>query len=128
MNTEDQKIDQLIRESLTQEEAVYYDQLDEKNLLQEFGGIFKGRYAWMGVVTGIMTLVFLGLCVYAAIQFAATEVTKELVLWSLVMVLSFIVISMLKIWNWMQMNSNDIKRELKKVEFQISVLAGKRES
>ena len=123
MKTEDQKIDALIKETLSSEEAAYYDQLDEKNLLQEFGGVFRGRYGWVGVGTTLMIFAFMGLGIYSIVQFNAATEVKGLVVWSLVILVAYISIAMLKIWNWMQMNTNDIKREIKRVEFQISLLA-----
>ncbi len=123
MKTNDRDIDDLIRETLSNEEAAYYDQLEDKNMLQEYGGVFKSRYGWAAVATGIMIFVLLGVVIYSGFAFANATSLKMIILWSMVIILSASGISMLKLWNWMQMDKNEIKREIKRVEYQISVLA-----
>ena len=43
MKTNMEDIDQLIKETLTQEEAKFYDELDEQNVLGMITGLFKGK-------------------------------------------------------------------------------------
>jgi hypothetical protein len=61
--------------------------------------------------------------VYCIVQFFNTENTNELIKWASAGFLSMIAMGMLKLFVWMQMDKNDILRELKRLELQIATLA-----
>jgi len=44
-STED--IDTLIKETLTKEEAKFYDELDEQGILGMIWGLFRGKNSWI---------------------------------------------------------------------------------
>ncbi len=125
MNKE-KNIDALIKEALSKEEAEYYDKLEEKPVLKQFAGLYKGKNSWMNYMVAFYILAAIVGCVYAGFQFADAVSTKEMLAWSLVMLATFIMIAMLKIWSWMQMDKGELIREIKRLELQLSVIAGKR--
>ncbi|MFC4635668.1 DUF6768 family protein [Dokdonia ponticola] len=125
MRKEFEEVDLLIKEALTEEEAKFYDALDEQNLLQMFGGIFDGKNKWIVVMMNIVNVTVLGLFVYCIVQFFSTEVTNELIKWSVAGVICILILSMLKLYMWMQMDKNSIIRELKRLELQVSVMSSK---
>lgn len=115
-------IDKLIKETLTEEEAKFYDDLDEQNALQMVGGLFKGKNKWLLVMMNIMTLVFFVLFIYCLVQFFNTEAIKDLLKWGLGSIVFLLGVSMLKVFAWMQMDKNAILREMKRLELQVSSL------
>jgi len=125
MKTNMEDIDKLIKETLTQEEAKFYDELDEQNLFEMLGGLFKGKNKWIMYLMNIVTLGFFALFIYCAIQFFNTELTNELIKWAVFGTLCIMAVSMLKLFAWMQMDKNALLRELKRLELQVSSLAGK---
>lgn len=122
-NTED--IDQLIKETLTEEEAKFYDDLDEQSLMQMISGLFRGKNSWIVVVMSIVQVIFFGCFIYCAIQFFNTQVTNELIKWGVFGTIMLIGSSMLKLFSWMQMDKKAIIREIKRLELQVSSLSGK---
>jgi len=122
-NMED--IDQLIKDTLTQEEAKFYDELNEQNVLGMLGGLFQGKNAWLLVIMNIMIVIFFALFVYCVIQFFNTDVTNELIKWGIGSFVFLMAVSMLKIFAWMQMDKNALLREMKRLELQVSSLATK---
>ncbi|WP_034058169.1 DUF6768 family protein [Lacinutrix jangbogonensis] len=122
-NIED--IDQLIKETLSQEEAKFYDALEEQNVLEMVFGLFKGKNAWILIAMNIVTVVFFCLFIYCVVQFFEVEATKELIKWGLGSVIFLLGVSMLKIFAWLQMDKNAILREIKRLELQVSSLAGR---
>ncbi|MEX0359786.1 DUF6768 family protein [Flagellimonas sp.] len=126
MKKEMEEIDKLIKEALTQEEAKFYDELGEQNVLEKFGGIFKGKMGWLAVIMNIMVLIFFGLLIYCSIQFLDSEATNDLIKWGMGIFVSSLIMSMLKVYFWMQMDKNDVLRELKRLELQISALSHKK--
>lgn len=119
-NMED--IDKLIKETLTQEEAKFYDDLDEQNAFQMIGGLFKGKNKWLLVMMNIMTLIFFGLFIYCLVEFFNAEVVKDLLKWGLGSIVFLLGVSILKVFAWMQMDKNAILREMKRLELQVSSL------
>jgi len=118
-------IDKLIKETLTQEEAKFYEELDEQNLFEMLGGLFKGKNKWIMYVMNVMTLVFFGLAIYCTIQFFNTEIVSELIKWGVGGVVFLLAVSMMKLFSWMQMDKNALLREMKRLELQVSSLANK---
>ena len=118
-------IDQLIKDTLTQEEAKFYDDLEEQSFLQMVFGIFSGKNSWIVIVMSIVQVIFFGLFIYCAIQFFEVQGTNELIKWGVFGTLSMMASSMLKIFSWMQMDKKAIIREIKRLELQVSSLSGK---
>jgi hypothetical protein len=122
-NMED--IDKLIKETLTQEEAKFYDELEEQGVIGMLSGLFKGKNSWLLVIMNIMTLIFFAFFIYCTIMFFRTDITNELIKWGSGAIVFIFGMSMLKIFAWMQMDKNALIREIKRLELQISSLAGK---
>jgi len=120
-----EEIDQLIKDTLSKEEAAFYDSLEEQNVFEMIFGLFKGKNAWILIIMNLMTLVFFGLFVYCCIQFFNVETTEELIKWSFGSLVFILGLSMLKIYAWMQMDKNATFRELKRLELQVMSLSGK---
>nr|WP_321228081.1 DUF6768 family protein [uncultured Psychroserpens sp.] len=125
MKTNMEDIDQLIKDTLTQEEAKFYDKLEEQSVLGMIGGLFTGKNKWVVILMNIMTLVFFGLFIYCVVNFFDTTETNELLKWGIGSLVFLIGVSMLKIFAWMQMDKNAILREMKRLELQVSSLASK---
>jgi hypothetical protein len=120
-----EKIDEIIKDALSKEEAKFYDELDEQNLFQMLGGVFKGKLGWLIIIMNIVTVVVFGLFIFCAIQFFKTEDTIELIRWSVAGTFCMIIVGMLKMFVWMQMDKNSILREMKRLEYQVSILSSK---
>ncbi|WP_298759894.1 DUF6768 family protein [uncultured Psychroserpens sp.] len=125
MKTNMEDIDQLIKDTLTQEEAKFYDSLEEQNVLGMIWGLFRGKNKWILILMNIMTLLFFGLFVYCVVQFFDTTETNELIKWGLGSLVFLLGVSMLKVFAWMQMDKNALIREIKRLELQVSSLSGK---
>jgi len=125
MNNHTEEIDKLIKETLTQEEAKFYDELEEQNVFQMLGGLFQGKNRWIMFLMNIMTIVFFVAFIYCIVQFFNSETNKELLKWGFGGLIFLFGMSMLKVFAWMQMDKNAILRAIKRLELQVSSLAGK---
>jgi hypothetical protein len=114
-----EEIDQLIKETLTQEESKFYDNLEEQNILQMVLGLFKGKNKWIMFLMNFMTLVFFSLFIYCIVQFFNAAETKEFIKWATGTLIFLLGVSMLKIFAWMQMDKNALLREIKRLELLI---------
>ncbi|MBV7270340.1 DUF6768 family protein [Winogradskyella luteola] len=125
MKTNMEDIDRLIKETLTEEEAKFYDDLEEQNLWQMVSGIFSGKNSWIVYMMSMVQLIFFGIFIYCAIQFFNVEATNDLIKWGVFGTVSLMGSIMLKLFSWMQMDKKAIIREIKRLELQVSSLSGK---
>lgn len=124
-NKEINELDDLIKETLSAEEAKFYEELEEKNLFGKITEVYKSKMGWLAILMNIMHLAIFVFFVYSVIQFFDAETTRDMIIWCSSGFLSMIFMAMMKLYVWMQMDKNDIMRELKRVELQISVLSHK---
>ena len=125
MKTHMEDIDKLIKETLSQEEAKFYEDLEEQNLFQMVAGLFKGKNSWMIILMNIINLAFFALFVYCVVHFFDTEITNQLIKWGMGAFACLTVVGMLKLFVWMQMDKNALLREIKRLEIQVSSLSAK---
>jgi hypothetical protein len=127
MKKEMEDIDKIIKEALSEEEAKFYEDLNEPAILDKLGEIYKGRMGWLAMLMNVIMLLLFALFIYALIQFLNTTDTLELIRWAATGMFSILALGILKLYFWMQMDKNDLQRELKRIELQIAVLSGKLE-
>jgi hypothetical protein len=120
-----EEIDQLIKETLSEEESKFYDSLEEQNIFQMIFMLFSGKNGWLMVVMTIVQVLFFGAFVYCIVQFLGTDKTKELITWGFAGVVSLIASSMLKIYGWIRIEHKSTAREIKRIELLLSSLSGK---
>lgn len=122
-NTED--IDRLIKNALTEEEAKFYDELDEQTFFGMLGGVFTGKLKWLLILMNSVTVfAFIGL-IYCIMQFVDTDVTNELIKWGILGMFFMLMMSMIKLFVWLQMDKNALLREIKRIELQLTALSSK---
>lgn len=127
MKNDKEKIDEMIKEALSVDEAKFYDDLDEQNLLGKLSEVHKGKTGWLASIMTVMHVFIFVVFVFCTIRFLNTQETNELIKWASGGFLCMIFMGMLKLYIWMQMDKNDILREVKRLELQISVLLHKTE-
>ena len=125
MKDQRDKIDEMIQQVLTEEEKSYYKELDEQSLLDMVKGLFIGRWGWMAWMTSGVMLALFGVSVWCAINFFQAQEIREMLLWGAGFFFTSMGVTMIKLWHWMQLDKNDLVREMKKLEFQLAVLVDK---
>ena len=125
MKKEIKKLEELIKETLSKEEAEFYEELEEKNLFGKMTEVYRGKMGWLAIIMNVLHVVFFVLFVICAIRFFEVEAVRELLIWGAGGFICIIFMCMMKLYMWMQMDKNDMMRELKRIELQISVLAHK---
>jgi len=127
MKNKMEEIDELIKKSLTKEEAVFYDSLEEQNLIEMLGGLFNTKNRWLIILMNIVQAISFILFIYCLVQFLGTEETNELIKWGAGGFVFLLMSSYLKLFSWMQMDKNALLREMKRLELQLSSITGKKD-
>ncbi|TRX56254.1 hypothetical protein FNH22_16580 [Fulvivirga sp. M361] len=123
MKTSNEEIDQIIHDALSEEEAAFYDQLGEQSLIESTFMVYKGRNKWISVIVTIFGVLFFVAFVYATVIFFQSDDIKTMLRWMAIGFASLGANQIIKLWHWLQVDKNVILREMKRLEFQISVLA-----
>ena len=107
MNNIDQKIQAALQRDAT---------ADEPNLAEEVLIAFRGRHRWQSSLLVVINLaVFAGL-IFAVVRFYGSADTAMQLRWGGVALVLLLMIALLKIWFWLEMHTNRVLREVKRVE------------
>lgn len=116
MKNQNEEIDEMIKTALSNEEAAFYEDLKEQSPFEMIGGLFEGKMKWWTIGNVFVSLVFIALSVVCLLKVLEVENTNSLIRWSLGLIGSMTMPTMLKLWNWHQMQRNAILREIKRLQ------------
>jgi hypothetical protein len=122
MKNNEEQIDKIILEALSKEEAGYYDKLGEQSILDMSLGVLRGKNKGIYLLTIIFSFLLFGVFVYSAIKFFKAQDIIEMLRYGAIGFFSILSITAIKIWYWMQMNTNALQREMKRIEIQLAAL------
>lgn len=120
MNNQNEEIDEMIKTALSKEEAAFYEDLKEQSPFEMIGGLFEGKMKWWTIGNVLVSLTFIALSVVCLLKVLEVEDTNSLIRWSLGLIGSMSVPTMLKLWNWNQMQRNSILREIKRLQLLVA--------
>ncbi len=95
---------------------------DEQSLFDQAMQIFRGRNRWINWIMVVCSLACVGLSAYAAYRFYGAVNVKELIAWSIAFIFGILVVSIMKIWAWLEMEKYTTIREIKRLELQVVAL------
>ena len=107
-----------IRKVLANEESLYNLEREE-GVFRQMAGIYRGKMRWMAILATIESGVFVVLIVLAAIEFFQADDTKWQIFYATSVLLLGMLLLLIKLWGWMQMNRNAIQREIKRLELRL---------
>ena len=120
---ENEEIDQMIKEALTEDEIALFNSYEEQGMFEMIGGLFRGKMKWLNGLTVFIQLIFFVAAIYFAFRFFGATDSIEMIRYGAIFFLLMIAITTLKIFHMMEMNKNATIREIKRIELQVSILA-----
>ena len=128
MKKNNDEVDKLIREALSQDEAKFYDELGEQSLPEMVGGLFEGKMKWLAILTIVVQFILFIAAVYCGYNFFEVTEVQEMIRWGAGTFMFVLSVTMLKLFHWMQMDKNALMREIKRMELQVASLSAKLEN
>jgi hypothetical protein len=64
----------------------------------------------------VISLAFTVVAVWASVRFYEAEAVREQLHWGGLALLALLMVSFMKVWFWLEMQSNRVLRELKRIE------------
>ena len=118
-------IDRLITESLNEEEARFYESLEEGNVFRVWGSVYKGKFGWLAVIMGVVHVIALAITVYCGYWLFTVTDIAEIIRYGTILFIAWSFGAMIKLWHWLEINKNTTVREIKRLEFQVALLMEK---
>ena len=112
MKTTDQKI----LEALEAEFPSGSDAPLDTGLTDDVLSTFRGRRKYLSVLVILVSILIFAIFVWAALGFARAETATEKLDWLALGGAAFVVTLIMKVWYWLEMQSNRLLREVKRVE------------
>lgn len=88
---------------------------NQLGLYQRIAESLQGRSRWLVIASFLYLLLFTVLAVVAAIQFFQAEAVRDLILYATAFLACLIVIAMLKLWYWMELNKNALSHQIEQL-------------
>ncbi len=88
----------------------------EQSLMAEAIAPFRGKRKWVNFIGLTYGVLGLAIAIWGGIRFFEAEDTRAQILWAVVCLIGVLFNAFLKVFFWMEMHSNRILREVKRVE------------
>jgi hypothetical protein len=120
------KLDDAIHTALTEEDKEFLAQFEkEPSTLQQAAGVFSGPLGWLYVLFLLLAVILAPVGLYSVWQFLIATEMRPLFYWGAAVAGILVVLSVVRIVFFMQINTNRILRELKRLELQVARMAAK---
>ena len=91
----------------------------EPNIIQEVLGTFRGRRCWMAVYVFVASFLSFLVAIWAGFRFYnAPSIAEQLQGGGLTLLL-VLMVCLMKVWFWLEMQTNRVLRELKRLEIRL---------
>ena len=115
------KLDEAINETLSKEDAEFLARFDaEPAFSQQMFGVLRGPMAWLYWLFLIFAVPIGIFGIYAGWKFAVEPDLTAMIRWGGVTLLCLLVLITVRIVFFLQINTNQILRELKRLELQVA--------
>jgi hypothetical protein len=120
------KFDDAIKDALSKEDDAFLAGLEqEPGAIQQMAGIFQGPLSRFYVLIFIVAVALGFFGVYAGWRFAISTDLRPLFHWGALTGFCLVVLAVVRVLFFMQINTNRILREVKRLELQVARLAAR---
>lgn len=120
-------IDEQIKQALSEEvkDIKHNNDVIDANPFKQMKASFKSQMGWIYLLVMLFSALFAIGMVYCGFQFYHAQETKELLGWSIGIIVLALFTQISKMWYWSEMGHNRVIREVKVLELQVARLQEK---
>lgn len=120
------KLDNAIQQALTEEDKEFLARFEkEPNSLVQMAGVFSGPLAWIYVAFIAAAVILAPIGIYCGYQFFTATELRPLLYWGFGVTAILIVLSVVRLVFFMQISTNRMLREIKRLELQLARMAAR---
>ena len=108
-------LDQKIQDALRHEPGAA-SLASEPNIAEEVITAFRGRHQLLMTFTFFFSFVLFLVAVWAGVKFYQADTITAQLQWGGLALLMMLMVSFIKVWFWLEMHTNRVLREIKRVE------------
>lgn len=114
-----------VRNALSAEDARLYDALGRsQNPLQAaFSALLTGEHRLFAIAGWVLGVAMVAGALYAATRFIEAETTRAMVGWASCALAAVVVLGFIKVWFFMEIQTQALLRATKRVEMEVAALA-----
>jgi Family of unknown function (DUF6768) len=117
-------LDQAIRQALSAEDAEFLARFEaEAPLHEQVLQTFRGTFGLLNALGWIAGFAFFAAFLYCAWNAYSAPALRDMLIWGAGATFAMIALGMIKLWFWMELQSNRVLREVKRLELQVARLA-----
>ncbi len=121
-------LDRKIEEALALEDEALKNQFDEQGIFTQWFSTYQGKQGWLATLTTIVMMIMAIVAFFAIWKLFQVEDSLDMLKWGGLALLMMTMVSFMKVWFWMRMESNRVIREIKRMELQLVRLQAKIEN
>jgi Family of unknown function (DUF6768) len=115
-------IDRKIEEALSEEDRSLMNEFGEQGMFALLFSVYRGPQAWIVSLTTFVMLIMVGGGFYSLWKLIGVWGSPEALIWGAAVFVLMMMVSFIKVWFWIRMESNRVIREVKRLELQIARL------
>jgi uncharacterized protein DUF6768 len=115
-------IDRKIEEALSEEDRSLMNEFGEQGMFALLFSVYRGPQAWIVSLTTFVMLIMVGGGFYSLWKLVGVWGSPDAVIWGATVFVLMMMVSFIKVWFWIRMESNRVIREVKRLELQIARL------
>mgnify|MGYP006303109123 CR=1 FL=1 len=105
------------------EDSETYDDSRENTLREMLGDFYSRKMMSVAILVWVWGLVFIAGAVYSAVRFFDDIGTKDQIMYAALFIIFLMWLGLMKVFAWLMITRNGIKREVKRLELRIAELA-----
>jgi len=118
-------LDRKIEEALSEEDRTMLNEFGEQGVFALWFSVYRGPHAWIVSIMTIVSVIMAAGMFYALWKLIEVGGGPGAVEWGAAALLLMLMVSFIKIWFWIRMESNRVIREIKRLELQLARIQGK---
>jgi hypothetical protein len=120
-------LDHAIRQSLSAEDLELFNRLGaDQALHRQVLATFAGRRRWFNAAGLVAGVVLFGVASVLAWRFVQATEVGDMLRWGAAAAFAFAGLALVKLWFWLELQKDEIVREVKRLEVQVASLAAQR--
>jgi len=120
------ELDDRIKQTLREDDAdIFEDGPREPPMFEQAIEVMRGRHRFLVWTSMIYSIIWAGLAVWFAVRFFQAQEVRAMIGWATGFIVALLIIAIVKVWFWMQMDKNTVLREVKRLELQVARLSAR---
>ncbi len=118
-------LDRKIEEALSEEDRSLMNEFGEQGVFAQWFSVYRGPQSWIFSLTTVVSVILAVGGLYSLWKLIEIGSGPDAIKWGAAAFILLIMVSFIKVYFWIRMESNRVIREIKRLELQLARIQGK---